>query len=83
MKYMNNEWKIQYMNNFTIRIVQLIPSGVVPGLAIVRSWSNISPAGSGTAKLSWKERLPALHFQEEVFTTSFPCTYFLFIYLFI
>jgi len=42
--------------------------------AVIRlCWSNISPAGSGTAKLSWKERLLALHFQEEVFTTSFPC----------
>ena len=70
---MNNEWTIQYMHNFKIRIVQLIPSSVVPGFAIVCFWSNINPAGSGTAKISWKERLLALHFQEEVFTTSFPC----------
>ena len=60
----NNEWIIQYMNNSKIRIVQLIQFSLISNSAIVCFWLNIRPAGSGTAKLFWKERLLALHFHE-------------------
>ena len=44
--------------------MQLIQSSPVTNPGVVCFWPNISPTGSGTAKLPWKESLLALHCHE-------------------